>query len=72
MTIFNQNPILFGIINFELFLGIFSDLRTKLWFSAPAETVVLFLKTLADVFLKSPEIATRPPGGYFSERLPES
>ena len=62
----------FKIINFELFLGISSDLRTKLWFSAPAKTVVLILKTLAGVFLKSPEMATRPPGGYFSERPPES
>ena len=60
------------IINFELFFRFSSDLRTKLWLSAPAKTVVLILETLAGVFLKSPEMATRPPGGYFSERPPES
>ena len=60
------------IINFELFFRVSSDLRTKLWLSAPAKTVVLILETLAGVFLKSPEMATRPPGGYFSERPPES
>ena len=60
------------IINYELFFEISSDLSTKLWFSAPTKTVVLILKTLAGVFLKSPEMTTRPPGGYFSERPPES
>ena len=54
------------IINFELLFRISSDLRT------PAKTVMLILETLAGVFLKSPEMATRPPGGYFSERPPES
>ena len=60
------------IINFQLVFRISSDLKTKLRFSAPAKTVVLILETLAGLFLESSEMATRPPGGYFSERPPES
>ena len=36
------------------FFEIYSDIRTKLWFSAPVKTVVLVLKPLSSVF---PEIA---------------